>query len=115
MTFTEFLEAMNEEVIAALIRASSFKKLALVIDKIDQLWRQFLIVGGMPEAVKTFKKTNDYKKVAAVHRSIIQTYRSDFPKYGTDKTQVKVEKIFEIIHNHLGEKIKYSELSSIGA
>ena len=43
----------------------------------------YLIVGGMPEAVDTYIKTNDLASVAQIHDKIKRMYRNDFSKYET--------------------------------
>ena len=41
----------------------------------------YLIVGGMPEAVDVYLKTNDINQVAQIHQNIIRLYKKDFSKY----------------------------------
>ena len=112
MTFLEFLIALKENVLVRHILNKDIKALHGNSAKLDELVRKYTYIGGMPEAIKFYLESQDLNKVREVHRSIIQSYRSDFPKYNTSKSLVKLQDIFIKIPFHIGKKIKYSEISS---
>jgi len=112
MTFLEFLDALNEKIIVKHILNKDFNALHGNSAKLDNLVRKYYFIGGMPEAIKVYIESKDLNKVREVHRSIVQTYKSDFPKYNTSKSLVKIQDIFIKIPFHIGKKIKYSEISS---
>ena len=57
--------------------------------KMMELFRLYLVVGGMPEAVKRYLKTNNLQEVMAVQRDIITLYKRDITKYDfKDKLQI---------------------------
>lgn len=58
------------------------------------LFRQYLIVGGMPQAVAEYLKTKNFRAVDEVKRNILQLYRNDTHKHG-GKEALKVEQIFD--------------------
>jgi predicted AAA+ superfamily ATPase len=64
----------------------------------------------MPEAVETFRVSKSLKSAREIPRSIIQTFRYDFGKYGKKNTG-RIDKVFEYIPLHSGEKIKYVTIS----
>lgn len=80
--------------------------------QINEEWKRYLFVGGMPEAVKSYSLHQSPKLVRDIQRSIIQTYKSDFSKYASKKQLPRLETIFEALPQHLGRKIKYSAISS---
>jgi predicted AAA+ superfamily ATPase len=71
----------------------------------SQYYRQFLAVGGMPEAVQAFVDTPDFRIVEKVHRSILTTYRADITQY-TGKDQVLVKRVFDAIPSELAKEDK---------
>jgi predicted AAA+ superfamily ATPase len=82
LSFLEFLEALGKGLLAELIRNGGFKSVAPAIhDELNRLVRQYLAVGGMPEAVRTYAESGDLSRVTRVHESIIQNFRDDFGKY----------------------------------
>jgi len=74
--------------------------------------REFLLVGGMPEAVAAFAAGEGIESVRRVHRSIVATYRDDFGKYGPSPASlVRLQTVFDFIPSALGQKIKYANIS----
>ena len=73
--------------------------------QMSKYYRQFLTVGGMPEAVQTFVNTPDFQAVERVHRSILTTYRADITQYA-GKDQVLVKRIFDAIPSELAKEDK---------
>lgn len=83
MTFDEFLTANGEQrLMEARNEASAAAPLpAPLHEKIVSLYRTYLLVGGMPEAVGKWVETHDYLKCQEVLDDIVLTYEDDFPKY----------------------------------
>ena len=81
-------------------------------NQLSQYYRQFLVVGGMPEAVQTFVSNPDFNAVNRIHSSILTTYRSDITNYA-GKDQVLVKRVFDAIPSQLGKQDKRFILSSL--
>ena len=64
----------------------------------------------MPEAVLRYVQTKSVLEARKVHRSIIQTYRDDFPKYAKKKNMEKVSTLFDSLSHFIGKKVRYSEI-----
>ncbi len=75
------------------------------------LYRRYLYVGGMPEAVSIFKDNGSLSEVADVHSEIIDTYIDDFAKYAREQNLALLQRIFASIPRMLGQKIKYVNLA----
>lgn len=73
-----------------------------------RLLRQFTVLGGMPESIKTFLETDSQKGADAVNQSILSTYREDFNKYRTRVEHGRISKVFAKIPLLVGQKFKYS-------
>ena len=83
MTFDEFLLANGESLLMeARNQASATMPLPEPLhDKLVQLLRTFILVGGMPESVSKWVETNDYLQCQEVQDDILTGYEADFPKY----------------------------------
>lgn len=110
LTFEEFLLAKGEKRIVEDLCEKPFEVSFLLFNKLQRYLMEYFYVGGMPEAVSTFCETKSFVEVEKVHRSIIETYRDDFPKYATKAEAVNLGQLIKLIANHVGKKIKYSEL-----
>ena len=75
-------------------------------------FRQYMIVGGMPQAVEEYVKTRDFDSVDKVKRIILDLYRADIVKHATGY-EMKVEQIFEDIPAQLQKHDKKFSLSSL--
>lgn len=75
-------------------------------------YREYLVVGGMPEAVQTFIDTPDFRAVERVHRSIMTTYRADITNYA-GKDQVLVKRVFDAIPSQLAKEDKRFVLAKL--
>jgi len=112
MTFTEFLTAVEP----ALSRYLSEFRINEAIpvtahQKLVKRQREFLFVGGMPEAVKAFVEESSFMEVTAVHRSIAGTFQDDFSKYAKQKDLALMQRVFRRIPRIIGQKVKYSNIS----
>ena len=83
MTFDEFLYANGEKkLIDERDKASSDHPLPEPLhDRLSSLFRTYILVGGMPEAVAMWAETHNYLECQKVQDDIIISYEDDFPKY----------------------------------
>lgn len=83
MTFDEFLIALGEEEMLKVIEDSFVKQKAphdILHKKAMSLFRTYMAVGGMPQAVSTYIETKDFEKVDKIKKDIINLYREDLEK-----------------------------------
>lgn len=73
--------------------------------KMMELFRLYMIVGGMPEAVNQYLATNNLQRVVDVQRAIINLYKKDISKYDPDR-KLYIEDIFKLIPSELNAKNK---------
>ena len=114
--FEEFLWAVGVDMeVVALIKDCFINKTpvpAAIHEQISRLWRQYLVVGGMPDVVRTFVENDDFNKVVKVQRSIINTYRADIAKYaGSDR--IIARRILDAIPSELGKQDKRFVLANL--
>ena len=116
MDFEEFLWAMNEQPLIDVIRLSFDKKKAMgqaLHRKAMTLFRQYVIVGGMPQAVNTYIETRSFEKTDEIKRDILSLYREDIAKHAKGYER-KVESVFDEIPEQLSKHEKKFTLSSLG-
>lgn len=115
MDFEEYLWAMGEDMLMDFIR-SQYEKLepmgALHRKALDY-FRQYMIVGGMPQAVASYVEHHDFEEVDSIKRDILRLYRNDISKYAYE-AETKVTKIFDDIPAQLQKHEKKFKLSSLG-
>ena len=115
MDFEEFLWAMDNVSMMDLIRKCYDEKKPLgqlLHRKAMDYFRQYVIVGGMPQAVLEYSLTKDFNKVDQVKRNIINLYRSDIKKHA-GKYSLKVESIFDEIPAQLQRHEKKFKITSL--
>ena len=115
LDFEEFLWALDNETLMPLIQTCYEKKQpmgqALHRTAMDY-FRQYMIVGGMPQAVEKYVETRDFDSVDRVKRSILELYRADIVKHAAGY-EIKVEQIFDNIPAQLQKHDKKFKLSSL--
>ena len=118
MTFTEFLRALGEDQLVLEIESFEWTSGAarsglhpVVHQRLLELVRLYDFVGGMPEAVKVYAETRSLRAVSAVHASIIDTWRDDFPKYAGRRDLTRMLRVFNFAASQVGRKVKYSNVS----
>ena len=80
--------------------------------KMMEIFRLYLIVGGMPAAVMSYKKNNNLQDVMASQREIIRLYRQDISQYD-EKRQLRIKEVFDLIPSELNSKSKRFFIKSI--
>lgn len=78
---------------------------SFVHEKMMQLFRLYLVVGGMPAAVVAYKETNNVNTVMRVQQDIIALYRKDISQYA-QKEKLKIKEIFDLVPSELDAKNK---------
>ncbi|WP_313163530.1 AAA family ATPase [Sedimentibacter sp.] len=115
LDFEEFLWAMGDTATVPLIRQCFQSKSPLgqtLHRKIMNDFRQYILVGGMPQAVLTYITSKDFEAVDTVKRRILQLYREDVSKFA-EGYEDKVFAVFDGIPGQLSKKEKKYKLSSI--
>lgn len=113
LDFEEFLWATGEEMKMEMVRYA-FEHLRPIGDsthrKLMRNFRLYMIVGGMPQVIHTFIKTNDLERTDAVKRQILDLYEDDLKK--ADPTG-KATRIFRSIPSELCRNTSRYHVSSV--
>lgn len=84
-----------------------------VHDTMNKLFYNYIVVGGMPEAVQIFVDTHDIGKVIAYQNEILEQYRLDIAQYADDSDKIEIRAIFDSIPSQLNDKNRRFYLNSI--
>lgn len=109
LDFEEFLYAngMNRTAISGL-RAQFQKRESLeqnIHNKIMDLFKKFLLVGGMPDAVNAFLESHNIVRVREIQHEIHDFYIADGSKYDRER-KLKIERIYNLIPSNMENKKK---------
>lgn len=113
LSFLEFLAAIGRDTaVDFILNQTGFESIGLPLHhELMGLLAIYMAVGGMPEAIATWKKSESAEKCAFVHDSLIETYKQDFSKYAK-KHQIKyLNLIIDTLSSQIGQKFKYSHIS----
>ena len=110
MDFEEFMIANNVSKTTLEMLKEKFETCQPVDEfihrKLLSLFFIYLIVGGMPDAVKTYIATKDIREVDKVQRDIVALYKEDFSQYESEDKKLKLISIYDIIPAELNKQNK---------
>lgn len=115
LDFEEFLWAMGNDMLMDFIRHCYIKRIPMgqaMHRKAMDYFRQYMIVGGMPQAVAEYIKTKDFDRVDSIKRDILSLYRDDIAKHA-EGYELKVRQIFDDVPAQLQKHDKKFKLASL--
>lgn len=94
-----------------------FKRKCVVKDfiheKLMDLFRQYIIIGGMPEIVSSYIDGNGLNELDLIYNSIVSNNRKDITKYVENDKKLKIKEIYDLIPYELNKQNKRFILSDI--
>lgn len=114
MSFDEFLSALGYDMIYHTKKAATpAEPLSEPLhNTLTDLFRTYIMVGGMPEAVVTWAETHDYLQCQDVHNEIVNAYEDDFGKYSRKTNPTLLRLTLRSVANQIGSKFVYSRVSA---
>ena len=114
MTFQEFLLARGEERIVEMLKAKTDMETVSepVHLKLQDHLKRYLFIGGMPEIVDTFLRTEDITLTRELHNQLLGAYANDFSKHTSQSRAMKTTEIWNSIPRQLArenKKFKYGD------
>jgi hypothetical protein len=101
LDFGEFLQITNisDDVISHLQQcfADRVPVMDMINEKMLSLFDQYLVVGGMPEAVSKFAETYNVNDVMSIHHDIVDLYKLDFTQYEEVNKRLVLSNIYELV------------------
>lgn len=117
LDFEEFLWAngYDEERINILKQYfDSNEKIPDIINKtFENLFKEFIVIGGMPEVVDDFIKYKDFNRVDRIQKRIITDYNYDIGKHAKGAEKIKVKRCYDSIPMQLAKELKKFQYSVV--
>ncbi len=112
LSFGEFLTASGNEQLRHYLQGIRLNSVFddVIHQKLMDLLRIYLIVGGMPAVVKEYLENRNFLNCQRVQNSLLQTYRSDFGKYAKTSEHKYLQKAFDEAPRLVGSRVKYSNI-----
>lgn len=117
LTFTEFLWALGiDQTLLDSLNESLVSKSPLqesLHEKMNKIFIDYLIVGGMPEVVRSYVENKNYRDPLKVQRRIVQDYSHDMAKYASGSDRIKARECYESIPLQLAKENKKFQYSLV--
>ncbi|RLF06545.1 MAG: AAA family ATPase [Thermoprotei archaeon] len=104
-SFKEFLSALGEDEVETLLETIPFP--AYAHDKTLKLFKEYMLVGGMPEAVDLYSKNRNLLEVNDIYENLISSFFEDVEKYAKNGFVRVVRHIIKTAFLHAGTRIKF--------
>ena len=82
-------------------------------DKYENLFREFIVVGGMPEVVADFSMHKDFNRVDRIQNDILAEYRDDIAKHAKGKEKQLVRMCYDAVPKQLAKELKKFQYSTV--
>lgn len=79
---------------------------SLFHDKFMELFKQYIVIGGMPDVINEFLITNNYQKALSAQKKILNGYKNDMVKYADTEDKSKIRACFDSIPAQLARENK---------
>ena len=114
LSFHEYLICQNHNRLAEMLDQATLEKpLELFVhNELLLLLREYFLIGGMPSVVKCFLETRSFLECQPILAGLVETYRSDFPKYASKAEYRHLQTFFEKAPGLVAEHFKYTLVSS---
>jgi len=116
VTFDEFIKAKKDEKTSNFLASITFdSKISDPLHRVlSKKYNEYLIVGGMPEAVDEYSKQSSFINLDPIYESIITGYRDDVFKYSSKAKGQYIQHVIENSPFYAGKIIKYEKFGGSG-
>ena len=117
LDFEEFLWAYGYDDSAVSVLRSYFESgetiPEVIHQKYESLFREFMVVGGMPEVVADFAVHKDFNRVDSIQNDIIAEYRDDISKHAKGREKQLVRMCYDAVPKQLAKELKKFQYSTV--
>lgn len=82
-------------------------------NRFENLFKEFMVVGGMPEAVSDFAENKDFNRVMRIQQNIIAQYQDDISKHAKGKEKQLVRMCYDAVPTQLAKELKKFQYSTV--
>jgi predicted AAA+ superfamily ATPase len=113
LSFTEFVSAVKSENLANLLQSVNKNLINSFHDEYIELLKQYFLIGGMPEVVKSFIETKSYFEMRKIQNQILSDYQNDFGKHAPNNIIPRIQMVFNSIPSQLAKENKKFTYNSL--
>jgi predicted AAA+ superfamily ATPase len=106
LDFEEFLMAVKSDKYAEMLSSKNSSNREAFHNELNELLKQYLIIGGMPEVVEGFVLNKNYFKARKIQKQIISDYEHDFGKHTDANIVPRIRMVFDSIPSQLAKENK---------
>ncbi|MGN1188971.1 MAG: ATP-binding protein [Candidatus Ornithospirochaeta sp.] len=106
LSFKEFLMATDREQFAELLDSRDFQMITAFKETYIDALKLYYYVGGMPEAVQSFRDNKDFNEVREIQKRILEAYEQDFSKHAPNKIVPRLRMLWNSIPSQLAKENK---------
>lgn len=113
LNFKEYLLAEKEDLLVEIIEKKDYNIIKPFKSKLENYFKIYCYVGGMPEVVQKFIDTKNFEVVTKIQKEILKSYDLDFSKHASGEKLEKIRMVWNSIPMQLSKdnkKFKYSEI-----
>lgn len=111
MAFNEYLGAMDEQ--QALAQYNKIPIDPFAHQKLMVLFRNYTLIGGMPEVVKVYAENRNLTKLTRIYESLLESYMNDVEKYARNSAMVNVIRhVIKTMGTEANNRIKFEKFSN---
>lgn len=81
--------------------------------KFEELFREYMVVGGMPEVVANFVRNKDFSSVYEIQQNILNEYKDDIAKHAKGKEKQLVRMCYDAVPKQLAKELKKFQYSTV--
>ena len=111
LNFYEFLKASGKDKAAEIICSEPERLSDAIHTMLLESLRQYMFIGGMPECIKVWGKSQSMADVFEIQSDLVESYRQDFSKYAPYTDKRSLNYALHAIAKNIGHQIKYTQLS----
>ena len=82
-------------------------------EKFEYLFREYMVIGGMPEVVANFIKESDYNEAIKIQKKIISNYQDDISTHAKGEQKIKVRACYDSVPKQLAKEMKKFQYSLV--
>lgn len=114
LSFREFLTGTGRTQLASFLPQPILSQLSppvAMAKTLNAALREYMVVGGMPEAVAVYAETQSLVETAKIHDRIVRSFRDDIPKYVSGDLQTaNISNLFARLPRFCGQQVTYTKL-----
>ncbi|MCD8106129.1 MAG: ATP-binding protein [Lachnospiraceae bacterium] len=106
LDYEEFLSALDEEGMSGLLRSKDWPLITSFKSRYMDYLKLYYYIGGMPEAVASYVKNRDLKKVRSIQNRLLAAYENDFSKHAPSEIVTRIRMLWQSIPTQLARENK---------